>query len=164
MSNIYLEVDKSNQAILSYFSELPSTPSSTVDYVEATTEELSYLSALEDNVYPAGTVATLSDLTAFRDKRRAVAKAQAALIQSKLEMAKANAAVVTARANLSKFMDAEASKRGLTRTELEAALEARQRRLESIGNAGDNTVPTNSEQARSSLKTSIQQYRNRTRK
>jgi hypothetical protein len=75
---IYLEVRKGDGAILSYFNELPETKSSHVDYVQATMAELTYLSALEDYIFPAGTVAQLSDLLAFRERVSATQKASAA--------------------------------------------------------------------------------------
>lgn len=67
-NNIYLEVRKSDGAILSYFLERPTAQSATVDYVEATREELTYLSALEDNILPSGAAASLSDLQAHRSR------------------------------------------------------------------------------------------------
>lgn len=75
---IYLEVRKDNGAILSYFNEPPETKSSHVDYVQATMDELTYLSALEDYIFPAGTVAQLSDLLAFRERISATQKASTA--------------------------------------------------------------------------------------
>ncbi|HDS1707194.1 hypothetical protein [Pseudomonas putida] len=74
---IYLEVRKGDGAILSYFNELPETKSSHVDYVQATMAELTYLSALEDYIFPVGTVAQLSDLLAFRERVSATQKASA---------------------------------------------------------------------------------------
>ncbi|WNC12088.1 hypothetical protein [Pseudomonas coleopterorum] len=79
---IYLEVDRSNQAILSYFLELPANQSRNMDYVPATSVELTYLNGLEDFVFPPGMVATLSDLEDFRkrlaaNKAAATSKAQA---------------------------------------------------------------------------------------
>lgn len=75
MSNvIYLEVRKADGAILSYFLDHPTTQSTTVDYVPATKDELTYLSALEENIFPAGTVATISDLS---DHRKRVQEAKA---------------------------------------------------------------------------------------
>lgn len=65
-SNIYLEVLKSDGSILGYFLERPATLSATVEYVEATREELTYLSALADYVLPAGTVVSLAHLEAHR--------------------------------------------------------------------------------------------------
>ncbi|MEO4013010.1 hypothetical protein [Pseudomonas rossensis] len=63
---VWLEVDKTNQAILSYFLEQPTSVSDKVDYVQATQDELTFLNALEDAVLPAGMVATISDLEAHR--------------------------------------------------------------------------------------------------
>lgn len=71
IDTVFLEVDRSNKAILSYFLELPTTQSSEVDYVQATTVELAYLSALEDEILPVGTVATLDDLTSHRTRVQA---------------------------------------------------------------------------------------------
>lgn len=76
-NTIYLEVDKTNQAILSYFLEQPTSSSSKFDYVQATQDELTFLNALEDTVFPPGVVATLSDLQAHRARVQAVKKAQA---------------------------------------------------------------------------------------
>ncbi|NPA17694.1 hypothetical protein [Pseudomonas juntendi] len=73
-NNIYLEVLKGSGAILSYFLELPATQSIAVDYIEATREELTYLSALVDHILPAGSVVTLAHLEAHR-KRVIEAKA-----------------------------------------------------------------------------------------
>lgn len=67
-NNIWLEIRKDNGAILSYFLEKPEGPSATVDYVQATKAELLYLNLLEDNVLPAGMVATLSDLVSHRER------------------------------------------------------------------------------------------------
>ena len=77
---IYLEVSRSNQAILSYFLELPVNQSRNMDYVPATSVELTYLNGLEDFVFPPGMVATLSDLQDFRTRlaaNRAVAPRKA---------------------------------------------------------------------------------------
>ncbi|MGS8276874.1 hypothetical protein ACU7AI_02265 [Pseudomonas aeruginosa] len=67
-NNIYLEVLKGSGAILSYFLELPTTQSIAVDYIEATREELTYLSALIDHILPAGSVVTLAHLEAHRSR------------------------------------------------------------------------------------------------
>ncbi|MCO6688957.1 hypothetical protein [Pseudomonas asiatica] len=75
---IYLEVRKGDGAILSYFNELPKQQSSHIDYVQATMTELTYLSSLEDYIFPAGTVAQLSDLLAFRERVSATQKASTA--------------------------------------------------------------------------------------
>ncbi|AVH37524.1 hypothetical protein AL532_14845 [Pseudomonas monteilii] len=73
-NNIWLEVRKDNGAILSYFLEKPQAPSATVDYVQATTDELLYLNSLEDFILPAGMVATLDDLQAHRERLQAAKK------------------------------------------------------------------------------------------
>lgn len=65
-NNIWLEVDKNNGAVMSYFLQFPTTPSSEYDYIAATQDELIYLNALEDAVLSPGMVATLSDLKAHR--------------------------------------------------------------------------------------------------
>lgn len=81
---IYLEVDRSNQAILSYFLELPFNQSSKVDYVPATSVELTYLNGLEDFIFPPGMVATLSDLQDFRARLAATKIATASKAQATL--------------------------------------------------------------------------------
>ena len=65
---IYLEVLKGSGAILSYFLKLPTTQSIAVDYVEATREEFTYLSALVDHILPAGSVVTVAHLEAHRGR------------------------------------------------------------------------------------------------
>jgi len=65
-NNIWLEVDKNNGAIMSYFLQLPTTPSNKCDYIAATQDELIYLNALEDFVLPSGTVVTRSHLEEHR--------------------------------------------------------------------------------------------------
>lgn len=77
-NKVYLEVRKSDGAILSYFLERPTAQPATVDYVEATQDELTYLSALEDYILSAGAVVSLDDLQAHR-KRVYEAKAITAL-------------------------------------------------------------------------------------
>lgn len=67
-NKVYLEVRKSDGAILSYFLERPTFHSATVDYVEATQDELNYLSALEDYILSAGTIVSLEDLQAHRKR------------------------------------------------------------------------------------------------
>lgn len=76
-TTVWLEIDKNNKAVLSYFLEQPTTPSDKVEYVEATQDELTYLSAMEDAVFPAGMVATLDDLEAHRTRVQAAKKAKA---------------------------------------------------------------------------------------
>jgi len=78
-NNIWLEVRNDNKAILSYFLEKPEAPSATVDYVQATKDELLYLSNLEDNILPAGMVATLYDLVSHRERLQAAKNKSASL-------------------------------------------------------------------------------------
>lgn len=79
-NTVYLEVDRSNKAILSYFLELPSADSNEVEYVQATMTELTYLNGLEAGVLPLGTVTTLEDLQAFRARLQATQKAKPTVI------------------------------------------------------------------------------------
>lgn len=76
-NSIWLEISKSNGAILSYYLEQPTTASDKVGYVEATRDELIFLDALEAEVFPAGMVATISDLTEHRTRVQAAKKAKA---------------------------------------------------------------------------------------
>lgn len=76
---VWLEVSKDNGVILSYFLEKPEASSATVDYVQATKDELLYLNNLEDNVLPAGMVATLCDLVSHRERLQAAKNKNAAL-------------------------------------------------------------------------------------
>lgn len=77
-NKIWFEVDKSNGAIMSYCLQLPTTLSNTCDYIEATKDELLYLSALEDAVFAPGMVATMGDLQAHRTRVDAAKKAETA--------------------------------------------------------------------------------------
>nr|WP_314481479.1 hypothetical protein [uncultured Pseudomonas sp.] len=76
---IWLEIHKGNGAILSYFLECPETSSATVDYIQASKDELLYLNLLEDNVLPPGVVVTLSDLVSHRERLLSTEKKSAAL-------------------------------------------------------------------------------------
>ena len=76
-SKLWLEVDKTNHAILSYYLEEPTTTSDKVDYIEATSDELVFLNALENEVFPAGMVATLADLTEHRTRVQAAKRTKA---------------------------------------------------------------------------------------
>lgn len=73
---VWLEVQKGNGAILSYYTEQPTDSSASVEHVQATQAELAYLNALEDFIFPAGMVATLSDLEAHRARVLAGQKAK----------------------------------------------------------------------------------------
>ncbi len=81
-NDIWLEVDKSNGAILSYFLAQPTSPSNKVDYIRATQAELLYLNCLEDYVLPPGMVVTLSDLEKHRERVREVNKAKVIAIST----------------------------------------------------------------------------------
>lgn len=76
---VYLEFDRSNRAIMSYFLELPAAQSSKFDYIPATTAELAYLNGLEEAVLPPGSVATLDDLQAHRARVQAAQNAKPAV-------------------------------------------------------------------------------------
>lgn len=73
-NDIWLEVQRDNGAILSYFLEQPGLPSESIFYAPATKAELAYLNGLEDNILPAGMVVTLSDLEAHRARIHAAEK------------------------------------------------------------------------------------------
>lgn len=75
-TTVWLEVLKSNGAVMSYYLQPPDASSSRFDYIEATEEELVYLNALERDVFALGTIATLSDLQDHR-ARVQVAKEKA---------------------------------------------------------------------------------------
>ena len=76
-NTIWLEVQRDNGAILSYFCDQPGTPPGTAIYVPATMAELAYLNGLEDAILPAGMVVTLSDLEAHRARVEAARKPKA---------------------------------------------------------------------------------------
>jgi hypothetical protein len=146
--NIYLEIDKANGAILSYSNE--QLQSSTSDFIEATEVELSYLSHLEDKVFAAGMVATLSDLQDYRVKVKALAQGEAKVIQLKaklaqlkLQQAKAQVAAKAARADMDTFMAKAAADRGLTVPQLESALADFKARTESTSKTSDTKASTN---------------------
>lgn len=76
-NNVWLEVRKDSGAILSYFLEKPEAPSATVDYIETSQDELLYLNNLENYILPAGMIASVDDLTSFRERLEATKKAKA---------------------------------------------------------------------------------------
>ncbi|CAI3807584.1 hypothetical protein GLGCALEP_04733 [Pseudomonas sp. MM221] len=99
-NKVYLEVQKSDGAILSYFLERPTAQSATVDYVEATRDELTYLSALEDYILSAGTVVSLTHLESHRKRVNEAKAAKAAQhIAQAREVAKKPSQSVTAADN-----------------------------------------------------------------
>jgi hypothetical protein len=68
---IYLAVDTSNNAIMSYSLVNVTDPTGELEYVQATQAELSYLNSLEDHVLPAGSVVTMADLEDHRARIQA---------------------------------------------------------------------------------------------
>lgn len=155
-NSIFLEVDRVNGAILSYSNE--KLRSSTSDFIEASTEELNYLNHFEASVLPAGMIATLADLQDYRAKAKALAQAKAKAAQSKLQLAKSEAAVRIAKAKLDAFMNAEAAKRGISRTELELLLEARKKRMAAANDASNTQPSPKDDKARQSLITQIKAH------
>ncbi|WP_408599015.1 hypothetical protein [Pseudomonas sp. PLMAX] len=122
---LYLEVDRSNGAILSYSNE--QLKSSTSDFIETTEAELNYLNHLEDNVFPAGTIATLSDLQAYRSKVKAFAQGEAKAAQLKatraqltIQRAKFKAQLGAIQAKKDALLKAGAALNGVTVAEYEA--------------------------------------------
>lgn len=147
--NIYLEIDKSNGAVLSYSND--ELKSSTSNFIEATAVELNYLNHLEANVLPAGTITTLADLQDYRTKKQVLAQAQAKVSQAKVKVAQSEAAVRQGQANLEAFMNVEAAKRGISRTELASLLEDRQKRLAVANDISNNKPSPDDDKARQSL-------------
>ncbi|WP_455888091.1 hypothetical protein [Pseudomonas rustica] len=99
-NKVYLEVQKSDGAILSYFLERPTAQSATVDYVEATRDELTYLSALEDYILSAGTAVSLTHLESHRKRVNEAKAAKAAQhIAAAREATQKSSQSVTAASN-----------------------------------------------------------------
>ncbi|WP_339466944.1 hypothetical protein [Pseudomonas capeferrum] len=137
---IYLEVLKSNGALISYCDHFPGNTAK-YEYIEATQAELAWLNNLEDSVLPAGMVATLSDLLDYRAKAKNIAQLQAKLTQSRVEYGKALLANQKAQTKLDTFLDNAAKERGITRAELLAALEARKSAVESRSITSSTQLP-----------------------
>ncbi|NBA94380.1 hypothetical protein [Pseudomonas sp. R5(2019)] len=163
---IYLEVDKSNGAIMGLVHH--PRESASYDFVEVTETELNYLNSLEDHVLPAGMITTLSDLLDFRKLKQEskIKAAQAAVAKAAQAQAAAKVKVVKVKAELDLFMESEAAKRGVSRAELEALLEARQNKLanpatrpaKAASNASNTNPSPSDDKARQSL---IQQIKTR---
>jgi predicted DsbA family dithiol-disulfide isomerase len=133
--NIYLEIDKSNGAILSYSNE--KLQSSTSNFIEATAVELNYLNHLETNVLPAGMVTTLADLQDYRAKVTKIAQLKFQIAQNagqvaklRVELAKGEAAERAAKISRDAILAKAAAERGLSVPELESALAAFNARTE----------------------------------
>lgn len=155
-NTLYLEIAKESGAILSFSYE--KLESRTSDFIKVTETELNYLNHLEANVLPAGMITTLSDLQDYRAKAKALAQAKAKAAQSKLQLAKSEAAVRVAKANLDAFMNAEATKRGISRAELESLLEARRKRMAAASDASSTKPSPSEDKARLSLITQIKAH------
>lgn len=137
---VYLEVLKSNGALISYCDHFPGNCAK-YQYVEATQAELTWLNHYEDNVLPAGMVATLSDLLDYRAKAENIAQLQAKLTQSKVEYGKALMAKHKVQTKLDTFLDNAAKERGITKAELVAALEARRGAVQSHSSTSNTQLP-----------------------
>jgi len=148
--NIYLEVLKSNGALISYCDHFPGN-SAKYEYVQATQAELAWLNHYEDNVLPAGMVATLSDLMDYRAKEKNVTQLQAKLTRAKVEYGKALLAQKNLKSELDTLLDNAAKERGITKAELVAALEARKSAVQSRSSTSNTQLPIASERFRESI-------------
>lgn len=148
--NIYLEVLKSNGALISYCDHFPGNTAK-YEYVEATQAELAWLNHYEDNVLPAGMVATLSDLMDYRAKEKNVTQLQAKLRAAKVEHGKALLSQKHLKSELDTLLDNAAKERGITRAELIAALEARKSAVQSCNSTSNTQLPIADERFRESI-------------
>lgn len=151
---LYIEVDKVHAGIMGLTDRI--VESIRYNYVPVTQAEVDFINRLEDKVFPSGTIATLNDLEFYRAEQQKVSKAKQAHVVAQVELAKAKVAATKAQAELSSFMSNAAAERGLTVTELESLLEARQKRLAAATN--DTTPSPDNDKARQSL---IQQIKSR---
>lgn len=148
--NIYLEVLKSNGALISYCDHFPGNTAK-YEYVEATQAELAWLNHYEDNVLPAGMVATLSDLLDYRAKVKNSAQLQANLTRASAEYGKALLAQKKLKSELDTLLDNAAKERGITRAELIVALEARKSAVQSRSSTSNTQLPIADERFRESI-------------
>lgn len=149
---IYLEIDKSNGAILSF--DYEKLQSKTSDFIEATETELNYLNALEDNVFEAGMVATLSDLNAYRARVKKIEQLKFEVAQTEGKIARAKIAASQTQAKLDAvlakkdaLLRAGATKHGVTPAQYEAELIAQH----AASQAGTDTPQTKSGSVRSKV-------------
>ncbi|WP_432669375.1 hypothetical protein [Pseudomonas umsongensis] len=156
---IYLEIDRSNGAILSF--DYEKLQSKTSEFVEATEAELSYLNHLEDNVFEAGMVATLSDLQAYRARVKKIEqlKFDVAQIQGKIARAKIAASQTEAKldavlAKKDALLSAGSAKHGVTPAEYEAECIAQYK----ASQAGTGTPQTKSGSVRSEVLKQMQKH------
>lgn len=147
---IYLEVLKSNGALISYCDHSPGN-TATREYIAATQVELAWLNHYEDNVLPAGMVATLSDLLDYRAKAKNIALLQANLTKSKVTYGKALLAHNKAKADYETLLDNAAKERGITKAELVAALEARRSAVQSHSSTSNTQLPIADDRFRESI-------------
>lgn len=153
---LYIEVDKVHTGIMGLTDRIGE--SSRYEYVPVTQAEVDFINRLENEVFPSGTIATLSDLESYRAGQQNVAKAKQAHAAAQVKLAKAKAAISMAKAELKLFMSKAAAERGLTVTELEALLDDRQKRIAAATDAS-NTKPSNGDdKARQSLITQIKAH------
>lgn len=148
--NIYLEVLKSNGALISYCDHFPGNTAK-YEYFQATQAELAWLNHYEDNVLPAGMVATLSDLMDYRAKAKNAAQAQVTLNKLKAERGKALLARHKLQVELDTLLENAAKERGITKAELLAALEARKNAVESRSSTSNTQLPIADDRFRESI-------------
>lgn len=146
---LYIEVDKVHQGIMGLTDRIGE--SSRYEYVPVTQAEVDFINRFENEVFTSGTIATLSDLEFYRAGRQKIAKAKQAHAAAQVKLAKAKVAISIAKANLETFMNAEAAKRGVSRTELEALLEDRQKRIAAATHASNTKSSPSDDKARQSL-------------
>lgn len=149
MTQLYIEVDKVHAGIMGLTDRV--VESSRYNYVPVTQAEVDFINRLEDEVFPSGTIATLSDLEFYRAEQQEVSKAKQAHVAAQVELAKARVAATKARAELNSFMSNAAAERGLTVTELECLLEARQKRIADARDASNTNRSPGYDKARQSL-------------
>ena len=149
MTQLYIEVDKVHAGIMGLTDRV--VESSRYNYVPVTQAEVDFINRLEDEVFPSGTIATLSDLEFYRAEQQEVSKAKQAHVTAQVELAKARVAATKARAELNSFMSNAAAERGLTVTELECLLEARQKRIADARYASNTNRSPDDDKARHSL-------------
>lgn len=149
---IYLEVDRNNGAILSF--DYEKLQSKTSDFIEATEAELNYLNHLEDSVFQAGMVATLSDLNAYRARVKKieqlkfdVAQIQGRIAREEITASKIKAQLDAVQAKKAALLSAGAATHGVTPAQYEAELIAQY----AASQAGTGTPQTKSGSVRSEI-------------
>lgn len=146
---LYVEVDKFHTGIMGLTDRIDE--SSQYEYVPVTQAEVDFINRLENEVFPSGTIATLSDLESYRAGQQKVEKAKQAHAAAQVKFAKAKAAISMAKAELKLFMSNAAAERGLTVTGLEALLDDRQKRIAAATDASNTKPSPRDDKARQSL-------------